>query len=47
MINYYRRGVEVDDDAIVMARTQEGEQYGGELERVTLRVQNGYLRYAR
>ena len=30
VINYYRRGVEVDDDAIVMARIPESEQYGAD-----------------
>ena len=30
--------MEVDDDAIVMARPQEGEQYGADYENVTIRV---------
>lgn len=30
VLDYYRRGVEVDDDAIVMARTQESGQYGAD-----------------
>lgn len=30
VISYYRRGVEVDDDAIVMAKIQESEKYGAD-----------------